>query len=110
MAVYTVSVLGSGSLAVPGPTALYTVPAATHAIISKIVLVNTNAAAARGVNLYVFEVGDADRRIIPRDMSLGAKYMFVFGGALTLGPGDAIRGDQDVGADVDFTIHGVEEV
>lgn len=110
MAVYTLSVLASGALAVPGPAILYTVPAITQAIISKIVLVNSGNAATRTINLYVFKVGDANRRIIPRDMDLEIDYSFVFGGALTLGAGDTIRGSQGVGADVDYTIYGVQEV
>lgn len=98
-------------MAVPGPTALYT-PAApvTQAIISKIVLVNMGAAATRTVNLYVFEVGDTDRHIIPRNMDLEIDYSFVFGGALTLSVGDSITGDADVGAQVDYTIYGVEVI
>lgn len=110
MAVYTISILGTGSLAVPGPAALYTAPPLTHAIISKIVLVNVGGAATRLVNLYVFDFGGANRRIIPLDMDLEEDYSFVFGGALTLGPADEIRGSQDAGADVDYTIYGVEIV
>lgn len=110
MAVYTVSVLGSGQLTI-ATGALYTVTApVTQAIISKIVLVNSGTTATRNVNLYVSVGGGADRRIIPLDMPLEEDYSFVFGGALTLSVTDAIRGDAAAATEIDYTIYGVEVV
>lgn len=108
MAVYTVSILADGQLAA-AKAAIYTVAAATRAIISTITLVNESTTLSRTVNLYVLPSGGTSRRIIPVNLPLGAKYSLIFDDELTLGPLDAIEGDASVANDVDYTIHGVQE-
>jgi hypothetical protein len=103
----TIKLLAHGSL--PGSTGdLYVVPDSTKAIIKTLKIVNTDT-AARNVNLYVRPSGQTARRIIPVDMELGAGYMGVEDEELTLGAGDAIRGDGSAAGVVDYTIYGVEE-
>ena len=103
----TIKLLAHGSLSnVTGD--LYVVPGATKAIIKTLKVVNTDT-STRTINLYVKPSGQTARRIIPVDMELGAGYMGVEDEELTLGAGDAIRGDCSVNAVVDYTIYGVEE-
>lgn len=102
-----IKLLAHGSL--PGITGdLYSVPAATRAIIKTLKVVNTGI-SARTVNLYVKPSGQTARRIIPVDMELGAGYMGVEDEELTLGPGDIVQGGCDAADAVDYTIYGVEE-
>jgi len=103
---FSIKALGEGQLANTKGT-LYTTPALTQAIIKTITLVNTGA-AAQAVNLYA-KSGATSRRIIPKDMNLGAGYMLVFDDELTLEAADLIEGDAANATEVDFTINGVEE-
>lgn len=103
----TIKLLAHGSL--PDATVdLYVVPAGTKAIIKTLKVVNVDA-STRINNLYVKPSGQTARRIIPVDMELGAGYMGVEDEELTLGAGDAIRGDCSVNGVVDYTVYGVEE-
>jgi len=104
---FNIKLLAQGQLGTT-KAALYTVPASTQAIIKAITLVNTNTAAVT-VNLYVTR-GTASRRIIPQNLNLGVGYLLETDLPYTLEAGDIIEGDASVGAVVDYTIHGVEEV
>lgn len=106
---FTTKLLASGQL--PLATAdLFVVPAATTAIVVLVKLVNTDA-VARLVNLYVKPSGGTQRRVsaVNKSLTAGADADEPKTGEFTLGPGDAIRGDADAAAVVDFTIHGVLE-
>ena len=87
---------------------LYTAPASTQALIKTIKLVNTNT-TAEAVDLYLTPSGGTARRIIPKNLSLGAGYLLVVDDELTLEAGDKIQGDTTTASMVDYTISGVEE-
>lgn len=99
--------LAEGQLAA-SVTAMYTTPASTQAVIKKITLVNT-AAAARDVNLYI-NSGGTNRRIIPKDLTLEASESLETGD-FALEAADVLLGDSTVdGTSIDYTVNGVEEV
>ena len=98
--------LADGQLAAAKAT-LYTVPASTETIITSIKLVNTDG-SARTVNLYIKVSGGTSRRIIPKDMSLGAGYMCEEDQRFTLEAGDIIEGDASAATVVDYIIFGAE--
>lgn len=100
-----VKALGDGQLAAAKGT-LYTVPGATQAILRSITLVNTDA-SARACNLYVNRTG-ASRRIIPKDVSLGAGERYELLTVITLEAGDLIEGDASAATVVDYVLSGVE--
>lgn len=102
---FTVQALGDGQLAAVKGT-LYTTPASTQTIVKSITLVNTDA-SARTVNLYVNATGTS-RRIIPKDLSLGAGESYVFNEVLTLEAADLIEGDASAATVVDYVISGTE--
>ena len=104
---FTIKSLADGQLAA-AKVALYTVAANTQAIIKTITLVNTDT-STRTVNLYICVSGGTSRRIIPKDMSLGAAYCLIFDDELTLEAADKIEGDASVARKVDYVINGVEE-
>jgi len=104
---FTIKSLADGQLAAAKAT-LYTVPASTQTIIKTITLVNTDT-SARTVNLYIKVSGGTSRRIIPKDMSLGVKYLWVNPDELTLEAADEIEGDASAATVVDYTINGIEE-
>jgi hypothetical protein len=102
--------LGQGQLAASTGD-LYTVPASTNALVSLISLVNIDT-VSRVVNLYVKVSGQTARRVIPKDLSLGAGFLLEAGNekaGYTLGAGDKIQGDADVASKVDFIVSGVEQ-
>ena len=103
----TIKLLGEGQLPAAAGD-LYEVPAATTAIIKTITLVNTHT-TAEVVNLYILKAGSTARRIIPKDLSLGASYSLVFDDEITLEAADKIQGDTTTAVKVDFTIMGVEK-
>lgn len=105
---FTIKALGNGQL--PSSVgALYTTPAATQAITKIITLTNTSAGTVN-VNLYVStDGGSTHRRIIPKDVGLGAGYTLIFDGALTLGATHLLEGDATSASVVDYTVSGIEE-
>jgi len=109
MPTYTPKNLGQGQLAASIGD-LYTVPASTNALVTKITLVNTDS-VARAVNLYIKVSGQTARRIIPKDTSLAAGNLLETGekGGYTLGAGDKIQGDAAAATVVDYTVNGVEQ-
>jgi len=104
---FTIKSLADGQLPAAKGT-LYTCPGSIEAIIKTITFVNTDA-SARNVNLYLKPSGSVSRRIIPKDMELGAAYSLIFDDELTLEAGDLIEGDASLVNVVDYTISGVEE-
>ena len=89
-------------------TSLYTSPARTKAIIRTITLVNTDS-SARTLNLYLLPSSGTARRLVPKDLSLGASYAAYFNNEITLETGDAIQGDASAADVVDYTILGYQE-
>ena len=111
MPIFTPKNLAQGQLGAAAAGDLYTVPAATNAIVSLITLVNTDT-VVRLVNLYIKTVAGVARRIIPVNNSMGAGALVETPSnktAYTLGPGDKLQGDADVAAKIDFTVSGVEQ-
>lgn len=104
----TAKVLADGQLPNAKGT-LYTVPGATQTIIKQIKLVNTNTTTPRTVNLYIKKSGSTSRRIMPTNMSLGAKFMWDDKEAFELGAADLVEGDADAATEVDYIIMGVEK-
>jgi len=104
---FTIKSLADGQLADAKAT-LYTVAASTQAIIKTITFVNTDD-SARTVNLYIKVSEGTSRRIIPKNLSLGAAYCMVYDDELTLEAADIIEGDASVATKVDYIINGVEE-
>lgn len=82
---------------------LYTVPAATTAIIKTMTLVNTDS-VARAVNLYTKISGGTARRISPVNCSLSSGYLMETDKEYTLGAGDKVQGDAAAANVVDWTI------
>lgn len=103
---FTIRSLADGQLGTSKAT-LYTVPENTQTIIKTITLVNTDA-SARTANLYI-KVSGTSRRIIPKDMSFGAAYLWINSDELTLEVGDSIEGDASIVNVIDYVINGVEE-
>ncbi len=103
---FTIKALADGQLPAAA-AALYTVPAATSAIIKTITISNTDA-VTRTVNLYL-NVSGVNRRILPQNMPMPQNYTFIFGDELTLETGDMIQGDASAALVVDYTINGIEE-
>ena len=103
---FNIKLLGEGQLAV-ATAVIYTVPGATQTIIKTITLVNTDS-VPRTVNLFI-KGAATNRRIIPKDTSLGAGFLLETDQEYTLEAGDTIEGDASAVTIVDFTIHGVEE-
>jgi hypothetical protein len=96
----TAKVLGRGTLTDSSAT-LYTVPAATTAIITNIVLCNT-ASSARTVDLELDGVMLAD------GLTLGAASTTVIDLRQVLDAADLIEGLASVDAEVTFHISGIE--
>ena len=103
---FTYKSLADGQLSASKAT-LYTCPASTSAIISKIHLVNTSNSDVK-VNIY-FSSGTS-RRICPKDMILKAGYMAVLDDEVVMEAADIIQGDASVASVIDYTISGVQKV
>jgi hypothetical protein len=103
---FSIKALGEGQLAGAKGT-IYTVPSVTQTVIKTITLVNTTAGALT-VNLYINSSGTS-RRIIPKDLSLGAGEALETDRDYTLEAGDLIEGDASSATSIDFTISGIEE-
>ena len=101
-----IKALADGQLASSKGT-LYTVPTSTSAIVRSIILVNTDT-VSRAVNLYA-KPGSTSRRLISKDLVLGAGENLVFDTPITLEEGDLIEGDAAAATVVDFIISGAEE-
>ncbi len=98
--------LADGQLASSKAT-LYTVPAATQAVMNNAILTNTDS-SARTVNLYRKKSGQTSRRIIAKDLSIAAGASYTYSGGISLEAADIIEGDASVANVVDYTLSGVE--
>lgn len=104
---FTILLLANGQLAAT-VSDMYSVPAATTAIVKTITLVNTGA-NTQLVNAYLLKSGGTARRIIPVDTSLPSGYSLETDEEYTLGAGDKIQGSTTSALVVDFTVNGVQE-
>jgi|TARA_R100001530_G_scaffold14968_2_gene13414 hypothetical protein len=103
---FSIKALGEGQLAASKGT-IYTTPVSTQTIIKTMTLVNTSAGALT-CNLYI-KAGLTSRRIIPKDLSLGAGQALETDTDYTLEAGDLIEGDASSATSIDYTISGIEE-
>lgn len=90
-------------------TTLYTVPAATSALLT-ITLVATGA-ASRTMNIYLKRSGGSSRRLLPKDVTMDvgtACYLDHEGRPFALATGDIIEGDASTANEIDYTIDGIE--
>lgn len=108
----TAKALADGQLPA-AKVALYTVPAATIAYVTRIQLCNVSAGPIT-VNVYYKRAGGISRRLFPKDANMPAGDNLIDGanirGSIILGPGDSIEGDASADASVDYYIAGAEEV
>ena len=88
-------------------TNLYTVPAATSAIVSNIRFVNTSGGTAT-VNLFYKPGGVNPARILEKDKSVLANKLLIVKPELTLGAGDVIEATTSVV--MDYIVCGTERV
>ena len=105
---FTFKSLADGQLGTTKAT-LYTCPASTSAIVSKIHLVNTGDSDVT-LNIYFKASGGTSRRICPKDMTLKAGYMAVLDDEVVMEAADIIEGDASVASQVDYTISGLQKV
>ena len=87
---------------------LYTVPDDTETVINTMSYVNTHTSAL-DVNLYIKPSGGTARRIMPKNMSLGASYLMLWDDEENLDAGDKIQGDAGTASKVDYIISGIEK-
>jgi len=86
----------------------YTVPTGKALTLKAISMVNTNAAAARLVNVYIKPVGGSSLRIWPKDFSLAGGASHADTISWCLSAGDIIEWDATGGGtDVDGVISGI---
>ena len=83
-------VLGQQNPATTTDTALYTVPAATQAVISTIAICNTGAAITFRVRVVPSGASSATRQYLFYDMPIGANQTVTLTAGLTLAAGDAL--------------------
>ena len=88
-------------------TTLYTVPAATSAIVSNIRFVNTSAGSAT-VDLFFKPGGGTGVRILDKAISVVANKLLLVTPELTLAAGDVIEATTNVV--MDYVVCGMERV
>src|SRR3990167_10380801 len=99
---YTPKQLADGALTTTLTTTLFT--ATEETIVTCITLCNTNTTTTRKVTV------DVSTRKILSAVSIPPLTTLVWRAPIGLPDTEGIRGGQDVGTDVDFTISGVERV
>jgi hypothetical protein len=102
------SVLGQLNPAAGELTALYTVPAATEASVTSLVVCNAGGAATFRVSVAVNGAGDELKQYIYRDTPLGGNTTFVAELGLSLSAGDVVR-VRPGSASLIFNLFGHEE-
>ena len=102
----TIKNLGNGQL--PNTTGdLYTVPAATSAIVKSIIITNTNT-TTEYFTIYFLKTSGTARAITPVSFALYANASYPITELITLAANDKIQGVTTTASKVDFTISGVE--
>lgn len=87
-------------------SAIYTVPGATEAIISSIVIVNCDNVSTHTVDLFTDGSAEANR-ILPTT-TLEAGERITLNERMTLAAASTINGKADAGSEVTVTIFGLE--
>ena len=86
---------------------IYTVPAATQAVIKSINLFNTNT-SAETIAIHILVSGQTVRQIIGGSLALSGGYC-IDDTEYTLAAGDKIQGNSTTNAKVNYVISGIEE-
>jgi hypothetical protein len=88
----TIKILGQSAPAATTYTTLYTVPAATSAVLSSISVCNTNG-GAQTVRIHIVPSGGSESttNAITYDLSISANNMLVLTMGITMATGDFIR-------------------
>ena len=88
----TYKVLGQSAPTAATATTLYTVPAATEAVISTINAVNTHASTADVIRIAVRPDGEtlANKHYIVYSLSLAASSTFTYTGGVTINAADVV--------------------
>lgn len=108
MATETRKVLGQAALAATSLTAVYTVPAATQAVISSVTLCNRDAAPAKiRLSVAVAGAGDDSSQYLYYDLPLEGNDTFVATLGIALAATDVVRAYADT-ANVTVNVFGVQ--
>ena len=94
--------LAQGALSSTLTVTLYTTPAATTTELTSVTLCNTNTTTARNVTL------DVNSRKVLAARPLAPGETLVIRPGIGMATGVLIRGGQDTGTDVEYTLSGVE--
>ena len=98
-------ILGQLELPITTPTAIYTVPGSTEAIIKAITITNTASAAT--VELWI-GTASTDLQLILPPVSIGAGEFAVGTGSIALAAGDIIYGRAGTASTISVSLSGVE--
>lgn len=109
MGTETLKVLGQSAPAATTATTLYTVPASTTTVVSKLLICNQNAYSAAKVRIWVAVAGAADtaKQYVYYDVTLNVFTTLDIACGLSLGAGDLLRIQTDT-ANVSFSAFGAE--
>jgi hypothetical protein len=103
----TRKVLGQSNPAATTLTDAYTVPGATQAVVSSIVVANRGAATSFRVSIAIAGAADDNKQYIYYDIAIGANTTFAATLGITLGAADVVRVYATL-ATLSFNIFGVE--
>ena len=105
----TYKILGQAAPANTSEATLYTVPAATQAVVSTIAVINlTASSAAATVNLCVNGAASANANTFLKSVSIPANTTVTFTSGITLGAADVIRITSGTGSALAFQAFGSE--
>jgi hypothetical protein len=103
----TIKVLGQIAPSATTETAIYTVPGATVAVISSIVICNRGTATTFRLSVDVAGGGTANKDYIYYDMPIAANDTFIMTGGISLGAADVLNAYAG-SANVSFSAFGME--
>lgn len=103
----TRKVLGQSKPGAATLTAAYTVPAATQAVVSTIVVCNQGAATSYRLSVAIAGAADTAAQYIAYDVAIAANTTHTYTIGVTLGAADVVRVYNTL-ATVSFGIFGVE--
>lgn len=101
-------VLGQANLTAETPTDVYTVPSATEAVISTIVVANLSTANTFRLSIRPNGESQADKHYIAYDVSIGANDSTTLTLGVTLDAADVITAYSGSSADISVNIFGTE--
>lgn len=100
-------VLGQVNPSATTLTAGYTVPGATQAVVSSIVIANRSVATSYRISVAVAGAGDDVKQYIAYDVAIGANETHTLVLGITLGAADVVRVYATL-ATLSFSVFGVE--